>query len=269
MTSDIFDRVEHGRTADEVVHQIEKLILESVLRVGERLPGERELARQLDVSRPILREGLKELEHRGLIVARAGGGTYVADIVGGVFSVPLIELISRHPSAARDYLEYRREIEGLTAAMAARRAREADRAMLSSLVDRMRDAHERVDFDEEAELDVELHNSIGECAHNIVLLHTLRACYRLLADGVFYNRTLIYGLPGAREKLLAQHAAIAEAVIAGDEEKARAVAHEHIDFLMTAIDEAERTGDWSRVADLRLRRRQQGGSGKTEAEAAQ
>jgi GntR family transcriptional repressor for pyruvate dehydrogenase complex len=268
MTADIFDRVEHGRTADEVVHQIEKLILESVLRVGERLPGERELARQLDVSRPILREALKELEHRGLIVARAGGGTYVADIVGGVLSPPLFELISRHRSAARDYLEYRREVEGLTAAMAARRARDADRAMLSSIIERMRAAHERVDFDEEAQLDVELHNAIGECAHNIVLLHTLRACYRLLADGVFYNRTLIYGLPGAREKLLAQHARIAEAVIAGDEDGARIRAGEHIDYITAVVDEAERTGDWARVADLRLRRRLDV-QGKTEAETAQ
>jgi GntR family transcriptional repressor for pyruvate dehydrogenase complex len=133
----------------------------------------------------------------------------------------------------------------------------------------MRAAHERVDFDEEAQLDVELHNAVGECAHNIVLLHTLRACYRLLADGVFYNRALIYGLPGAREKLLVQHAAIAEAVIAGDEEKARTVAREHIDFVAAAVDEAERTGDWARNAELRLRRRQQDGQGKTEAETAQ
>jgi GntR family transcriptional repressor for pyruvate dehydrogenase complex len=209
------------------------------------------------------------LERRGLTVARAGGGTYVADIVGGVFSPPLIELISRHRSAARDYLEYRREIEGLTAAMAARRAREADRALLSNIVASMRAAHERVDFDEEAQLDVELHNAVGECAHNVVLLHTLRACYRLLADGVFYNRALIYGLPGAREKLLAQHAGIAEAVIAGDEDKARTAAREHIDFVVVAVDEAERTGDWARNAELRLRRRQQDGQGKTEAETAQ
>ena len=42
---EIFSRIEHSRTADEVVQQIESLILEGVLRVGDRLPGERELAR--------------------------------------------------------------------------------------------------------------------------------------------------------------------------------------------------------------------------------
>ena len=78
----IFSRIEHSRTADEVVQQIESLILEGVLRVGDRLPGERELARQFDVSRPILRDALKVLEARGLLVTRHGGGTYVADVIG-------------------------------------------------------------------------------------------------------------------------------------------------------------------------------------------
>jgi GntR family transcriptional regulator, transcriptional repressor for pyruvate dehydrogenase complex len=61
MTAEIFQSIAHSRTADEVVSQIESLVLESVLRVGDQLPGERELARRLDVSRPILREALKEL----------------------------------------------------------------------------------------------------------------------------------------------------------------------------------------------------------------
>ena len=48
------------------------------------------------------------------------------------------------------------------------------------------------DFAEEAAIDVEFHNAIGECAHNIMLLHTLRSCYRLLSDGVFQNRLLMF-----------------------------------------------------------------------------
>ncbi|TIT07118.1 MAG: GntR family transcriptional regulator, partial [Mesorhizobium sp.] len=53
--SDIFSRIEHSRTADEVVQQIESLILEGVLRTGDRLPGERELARQFDVGEEFFR----------------------------------------------------------------------------------------------------------------------------------------------------------------------------------------------------------------------
>ncbi len=253
--NDVFSRIEHLRTADEVVQQIESLILEGVLRVGDRLPGERDLAGQFDVSRPILRIALKSLEERGLITTRPGGGTYVADIVGQVFTAPMIELIASHRKATADYLEYRRDIEGMAADYAARRATAEDRAMLDNIMARMEAANADEDFSADAEIDVEFHNAIGECAHNIILLHTLRSCYRLLADGVFFNRSLIYTLPGMREKLLSQHKAIHGAVVSGDPAAARQAAEAHIGFVAEAVDAAERTGEWQRVSRLRLLQR--------------
>ena len=134
--------------ADEVVEQIEGLVLEGVLRVGDRLPGERELARQFEVSRPILRDALKRLETRGLLVTRPGGGTHVADVIGQVFARPVLELIATRRKAAADYLEYRREIEGIAADYAARRATTDDLALLDAIVERMEAAHQAGDFAE-------------------------------------------------------------------------------------------------------------------------
>lgn len=253
--SAIFSRIEHSRTADEVVQQIESLILEGILRVGDRLPGERELARQFDVSRPILREALKVLEGRGLIATRHGGGTFVADVIGQVFTKPVMDLIATHRKATADYLEYRREIEGVAAEYAARRATADDRALLEQIMTRMEAAHQKADFEEEAAIDVEFHSVVGECAHNIILLHTLRSCYRLLSDGVFFNRLMVYNLPGARERLREQHRAIYDAIMRGDPAGARAAARAHIDFVERAMAEAERTGEWQRVSRLRLRQR--------------
>lgn len=258
----IFSPIDHSRTADEAIQQIESLILEGVLRVGDRLPGERELARQFDVSRPILRDALKDLEARGLIVTRHGGGTYVADIIGQVFSRPVMELIATHPKAIADYLEYRREIEGIAAEYAAQRATREDRALLDEIVERMQAAHERGDFQEETAIDVEFHNAIGECAHNIILLHTLRACYRLLADGVFLNRQMIFNLPEARDALLAQHLAIHRAVVSGQPAIARQAAMDHISYVERAMVNAARTGDWQRVSRMRLRQRAEAGDGQ-------
>lgn len=252
----IFSRVEHARTAQEVVQQVEGLILEGIFRPGDRLPGERELSRSFEVSRPILREALKLLHARGLLVTRHGDGTQVADIVGEVFSQPMLDLIANHGKGTADYLEYRREIEGIAADLAARRATRDDRAMLGAIVERMRAAHAADDFEAEAACDVEFHGAIGECAHNIVLLHTLRSCYRLLADGVFYNRALIYRLAGAREALLEQHLAIAEAVIAGQAAAAQAAARSHIDFVERAIAEADKAEGWRRVSRLRMLHRE-------------
>lgn len=263
----IFSRIEHSRTADEVAQQIESLVLEGVLRVGDRLPGERELALQFEVSRPILRDALKSLETRGLLTSRHGGGTFVADVIGQVFSKPVMDLIATHPKAAADYMEYRREIEAIAAEYAARRATGDDRAMLAEIMRRMEAAHRGGDFEEEAAIDVEFHSAIGECAHNIILLHTLRSCYRLLSDGVFHNRLLVYRLPGARDRLLEQHRTIHDAVAEGRPEAARAAAMAHIDFVAQAMADAERTGDWQRVSRLRLRQRAQRGEPEPHDEA--
>ena len=255
MDQNIFARIAHGRTADEVVHQIEILILEGILRVGDRLPGERDLALQFEVSRPILREALKELEGRGLLASRHGGGTFIADVIGQVFTRPVMELIARHRKAVLDYIEYRREVEGVAAGFAAERATEDDKALLTKIIEAMKTAHKMDHFGEEAAIDVEFHNAIGECAHNIILLHTLRSCYRLLSEGVFYNRAMIYTLNGAREKLLTQHLAIYDAVMAGEPEAARKAAQAHMDFVGHAMAEAQRTGEWEHVSRLRLQQR--------------
>jgi len=253
--SDIFSRIEHSRTADEVVEQIETLILEGVLSTGDRLPGERELSRQFDVSRPILRDALKLLEARGLLVTRHGGGSHVADVIGQVFSKPVVDLFSTHRKATSDYLEYRREIEGVAAEYAARRATADDLALLDAIMARMDKAHRNGDFEDEAEIDVEFHHAVGECAHNIILLHTLRSCYRLLSEGVFQNRLLVFTLPGARDALLAQHRAIHAAVKAADPAAARKAAMDHISYVERSMAQAERSGDWQRVSRLRLRQR--------------
>lgn len=262
----LFSGISHARTADEVVRQIEGLILDGVLRDGDRLPGERDLAAELDVSRPILREALKQLESRGLLVSHHGGGTFVADIIGQVFSRPVTELISRHARASRDYLEYRRELEGLTAELAATRATETDKALLARIVDDMRVAHAEGRAEDELKSDVDFHNAIGEAAHNVILLHTMRACYRLLSEGIFFNRQAVFRYGNSGAVLLAQHVEIHEAIMAGDPEAAKAAAQAHIDFVRQAVDDAERADERDRVSRLRLLQRQgTPGRGKTAA----
>ena len=68
----IFSKIRNEKVADAVVRHIEDLIVEGVLRPGDRLPAERELAKLLDVSRPSLRDAIKVLEERGLLITRRG-----------------------------------------------------------------------------------------------------------------------------------------------------------------------------------------------------
>ena len=76
-----YEIINPPKVSDAIVSQIEQLILEGVLKPGERLPPERELAQQLNVSRPSLREAMTTLKSRGLLQSRRGGGHYVMDAV--------------------------------------------------------------------------------------------------------------------------------------------------------------------------------------------
>jgi GntR family transcriptional repressor for pyruvate dehydrogenase complex len=107
----VFQPIIQKRTAESVVERFRLLILDGVLRPGDRLPAERQLALDLDVSRPILRDALAQLEADGLIVARHGEGTFIADLIGDVFSAPSPELLRASPQGMADYLEFRRLLE--------------------------------------------------------------------------------------------------------------------------------------------------------------
>ncbi|MCB1382263.1 MAG: FCD domain-containing protein [Notoacmeibacter sp.] len=252
----IFQQISHDRSADEVAHQIEGLILEGVLRPGDQLPGERELAAEMGVSRPVVREAIETLVAGGILHRRQGDGTFVGDIIGQVFSDPIAALLPHHRKATHDYLEYRREVEGIAAGLAAERATGYDRDMLQQCVERMKSAHERQDFAEEAKVDLEFHSLIGEMAHNLVLLHTLRSCYKLLSEGIFQNRSRLYEKPGARQALYDQHMAIADAILAGNREAAGQAARDHMSYVMEKSLEMDNEAERERISGLRFRKRE-------------
>ena len=108
-----FQKVLPEKISAAIVRQIELLILRGILRPGERLPSERDLAERLGVSRPSLRDALADLQDQGLLVARAGSGIFVADVLGSAFSPALVRLMGNHDTAMSDYLSFRRDMEGL------------------------------------------------------------------------------------------------------------------------------------------------------------
>lgn len=246
-----FRKIVAEKISSAVARQVEELILQGVLRPGDRLPAERELAETLDVSRPTLREALADLEERGLVVTRPGGGTFIAEVLGSAFAPPLIELFASHDTALFDYVEFRRDLEALAAERAAVNATEADLVAIDSLFRRMEAAATKRDPAEEAALDAEFHMAVVEAAHNVIMLHMMRSLYELLVRGVFYNRAVVYSLPERRSRLLDQHRAIRDAVLARDPCAARAAAEAHLSFIAEALRDAQRVRTREQVAALR------------------
>ncbi|MGQ9371784.1 FCD domain-containing protein [Azospirillum sp. ST 5-10] len=224
------------KASEVIAGHLESLILEGVLRPGERLLAERDLAERLDVSRPTLRDALQKLEGKGLLTA-SREGTFVADLVGAALFDPLAALLETRPETAFDYLEFRRTVEGHAARLAAERATEIDRQGLRAVFERMEASHGLEDPSEEAEADSDLHLAIYEATHNVVLLHVMRGLATMLRRGVFYSRTRLYTRRGTRELLLAQHRAIYDAVMAGDGVAAAQAAERHIAYTLETVRE--------------------------------
>ena len=247
-----FQRVTPERLATSVVRQIELLVLRGILRPGEKLPGERELAERLGVSRPSLREALAELQDRGLLTARAGSGIFVAEVLGSAFSPALVRLFASHSEALFDVVAFRRDIEGLAASRAARLGSDTDLSVVAAIFSKMEAAHQRRDPAEEARLDAEFHLAIIEASHNVILLHMMRSMFELLREGVFYNRQVMFAQRMTRTALLDQHRAINAAIQDRDEDMARAAVEAHMDFIAAALNEQQIATKNEGIAKQRL-----------------
>ena len=230
-----FQKVHAEKLSSAVVRQIELLILQGILRPGERLPSERDLSEQLGVSRPSLREAVAELQENGLVETRAGAGVFVADVLGSAFSPALTRLFSTHAEAITDYVAFRRDMEGLAAERAARLGSDTDLQVINTIFQKMEAAHSKRNAQTDADLDAQFHLSIIEASHNIVMLHMMRSMYELLREGVFYNRQVIFKQRTRRPELLDQHRAINEALQARDPDRARQAVEHHLDYVEMSL----------------------------------
>ncbi len=150
-----------------VVHEIGKAIVKGEYEVGSILPGDAELAERFDVSRTVLREAMKTLSAKGLIVARARIGTRVterekwnlfdADVLVWYFEAGVTSEFLEHLS------EMRLSFEPFAARLAARRAERRDIDRLYALVDEMAAAGSKEEF---ALADLDFHLALLDASKN-------------------------------------------------------------------------------------------------------
>jgi GntR family transcriptional regulator, transcriptional repressor for pyruvate dehydrogenase complex len=247
-----FLKVAPEKLSNSVVRQIEQLILRGILRPGERLPSERDLAEKMGVSRPSLRDAIADLAERGLLVSRAGSGIFVAEVLGSAFSPALTQLFSTHEEAVFDYISFRRDMEGLAAERAAVYGSETDLKLIDTILGKMEQAHQKRDPSDEAQLDAEFHMAIIEASHNVIMLHMLRSMFELLREGVFYNRQVMFKNRMTRDQLLDQHRAINAAIQARDPAAARAAIGAHMAYVETAFHDQMRAEKHESIARQRL-----------------
>lgn len=121
-------------STEQVVAFVRTLIDRGRLRPGDRLPGERDLATQIGVSRPSVRAGLHALAAMGVVRSRHGSGTYIPDGPPSLGSEPLSFLAALHGFTRAEMYETRRILETEAAGLAADRATSEHLATLADEV---------------------------------------------------------------------------------------------------------------------------------------
>lgn len=241
------------QVADVVSERIERLIVDGVLKTGQRLPSERRLTEKLGVSRTALREGLKLLSARGIIKTEQGRGSFVADLSGQGGVSPLMHLFGSQPRTLYDLFEVRSLLEGESARLAALRGTEADFVLITRSYQALVDAHARaLEASEQARLDHAFHLAICEASHNPVLVQTLRSLTDVLLSTVFASVNNLYHREPQKRQIDRQHARLYNAVTGRLPEQARKAAVAHIQGICENLREIEREEQRLVRATLRL-----------------
>jgi GntR family transcriptional repressor for pyruvate dehydrogenase complex len=224
----VFTPVQTRRTFEEAADQIAEKVRTGELRTGDRLPGERSLAAQMEISRPTLREAVKVLVEAGVLEVRRGpgGGMYVAtdvvptDLVRHSASLRLAEIAA--------VLEARRMLEPQVAQLAAERATEEDFEAMERSIEAMRRIvdggwHQRHE-DRFLQLDVQFHLALARAAGN----PTVETLMRILLRQLEIARDMAMHVPLIPEWTIGIHERTLAALRSGEPEEVEAVMDEHL-----------------------------------------
>ena len=179
-----FEKVKPTRAFQIVVEQIEEGILTGRFTQGERLPAERTMINDFGISRRTLREALRVLEQKGLIEIKTGskGGSFVKRIAtahANQMSESLALLIRSRKISLDDLTEFRYDVEGISAKLAAERATKEDIQKLKSLLAESQALLIAKEFNWKAFFDVDrrMHLAVARAAQNIVHESILRTVH--------------------------------------------------------------------------------------------
>ena len=214
-----FQPVESQRLYERVAEQIGDLIRSGEFTPGHRLPAERDLAKTLGVSRPVVREAMIALEVAGLVEVRTGSGAYVRD------QAPAEAVLNAGESPS-DILNARRLIEGETAALAAEMASDLDLDVIAAQVEIMQREHDAGRPWHVADLD--FHTAIARATGNAALPGVVERLWQTQHGAVFSLLSERVNLTENWPATLEGHQAILSALRARDGGAAKAAMRAHL-----------------------------------------
>jgi GntR family transcriptional repressor for pyruvate dehydrogenase complex len=218
----LLEPIERVTATEAVTQRLIDLISSGLLKPGDRLPTERELAARLHVGRTTVREALKLLTLSGLLEAKRGSGTYVRkdyfNFVANQMEWPVL-------LSAQDVdqiFEVREALEVQSARLAAQRGT-AEEIEQIAVYRKLLEIEGR-DIEQETNIDLAFHHAIAVAAHNPLLLRLMLSLQNLLREYI----TLSNKMTDDMMTTLQEHEAIYKAIEARDPEAATQAMARHL-----------------------------------------
>ena len=217
--------VETQRLYRQIADQLRAAIQAGEWPVGERIPAERDLAKQLGVSRPSVREALIALEVEGYVEVRTGSGVYVlqgpARTAAGAVQPP--------PTGwgPLELIRARRVLEGEIAAIAAGLAKRRDLAAMGQALDTMVEDSGNGVLPLQGDRD--FHTAIVQACGNSVLIDTVQRFWDARRGPMFERMVDHFETPQSWNAAIDEHRKILAAIRQHDAAQARAAMHDHMD----------------------------------------
>jgi len=241
--------IEPRRLYRQIADQLRALVEGGEFAPGARLPAERELAWQLGVSRPSVREALIALEVEGLVEVRMGSGIYVREVAtGGV----------RQPVTAEPPLETIRAREVIESELAARAASTMKAAQLRGLREAIRLMEQEAAAGQlPTQGDRLFHLRIAEASGNTVLTRIVAELFDERHNPLFEQLGSHFENSDSWALAVAEHRAVAEAIAARSPDEAREAMSLHL-----ARSHDRFTASWHEPAPKAPRRRDAQGASR-------
>lgn len=215
---ELLEPIKTDSLKDVFVTRFESLILSGKLKIGQKLPSERELAFQLGVSRPVVHEGLLDLASKGLITLKPRSGATVSDFRKEGSPAILASLFNYHEGKLdakilSSILSIRILFEVETAQLAATNRTEAQLKSFKKILKR-EDTISHTDVEGLTDLDFDFHHLIAMASDNLIyplLMNSMRLIYTNLSRQFFtdplviprtfgYHREMVEAIEGKSSK---------------------------------------------------------------------
>lgn len=224
-----FEAVRKTKVYEKVAEQIQRLIRDGLLKPGDMLPPERELAETFQVSRSSLRDAIRALELMGMVEARQGEGTVVREPSGEAVASPLTAVLLQQRQFVSELLELRGMIEPTLAARAAAHATSEDLARLEDILRRQKENVRRGEL--AIEEDSEFHYAIAQASNNKVVLQVVDVFMDLLRE----SRKQSLQVEGRLQKSIVSHQQILKAIARHDGAAAENAMRRHIQEIESIV----------------------------------